>query len=69
MKKKEQEFKMGVNWGNKFVSPKKIVAGWKLTKVDENTNVVIKPDGTIFALHNTKTGLVHTTANVIDVQW
>ncbi len=69
MEKQEQEFKMGPNWSDKFVSPKRINEGWEKTPMGNNTNVITKPDGTVFALHNTKTGMVLTTASIMEVQW
>lgn len=69
MNKSDNTFKMGVTWASKFVSPKKIQEGWTLTDINEDTQVVCKPNGSPFALFDVKTGLVHTKANKMEVQW
>ena len=66
---KEQIYKMGKRWVIRFVDEKKKNDGWKVIDNADNTQIVLKPNGEPFALFEKDAGLVHTTANVMQVQW
>ncbi len=67
--KQEQTFKMGKNWLKYFLDDKKKGQGWKSEETGDGNIIVFKPNGTPFALFEPETGLVHTTANIMKVQW
>jgi hypothetical protein len=69
MVKKESTYKMGKNWLKRFLDVRKTNAGWKTEETGEGQVVVFTPDGKPFALFEPETGLVHTTANIMQVQW
>ena len=69
MTRKEQTYKMGTNWIKHFLDAKKLNSGWKSQENPDGTIVVFKPGGKPFALYEPETGLVHTTANIMQVQW
>lgn len=66
---KEQTFKMSKMWVKRFVDVKKIKDGWRVIDNPDNTQVILKPNGSIFALFEKETGFVHTTVNIKDIQW
>ena len=67
--KQTKTFKMGKTWATRFVDKKKQNIGWKLTNVSKTQQTVQKPNGKIFALFDTVSGIVTTDANIKDIQW
>lgn len=67
--KQEQTYKMGKNWIKHFLDAKKINVGWTSQENPDGSITVLKPGGKLFALYEPETGLVHTTANIMQVQW
>jgi len=69
MPKQEQSYKMGRNWMKRFFTLKKKEAGWFVTDLPNGNQLLSKPDQSPFALFEPSTGLVHTSAHVMDIQW
>jgi hypothetical protein len=69
MSKQEQTYKMGKNWLKRFLDTRKTKAGWKTEETGDGNVVVFNSEGKPFALFEPETGLVHTTANIMQVQW
>jgi hypothetical protein len=67
--KQEQTYKMGKNWLKYFLTDKKKKLGWNSEPTEDGTVVVLEPNGKPFALFEPETGLVHTTANIMKIQW
>jgi hypothetical protein len=69
MVEKEYAYKMGRNWLDRFLDNKKKGHGWTATETEDGNFVVFRPSKRPFAVFDPKEGLVHTTANIMAVQW
>jgi hypothetical protein len=67
--KQEQTFKMGKNWLKYFVDDRRRKKGWTTEETEDGNIVVFGPSGRPFALFEPETALVHTKANIMQVQW
>lgn len=62
-------YKMGSVWMKRFLDEKKQNQGWKSVETEKDMFVIFKPNGNVFALYEKQNGLLHTTANIKDIQW
>jgi hypothetical protein len=67
--REEQTYKMGKTWLKYFLTDKKREKGWKSEESEDGNVIVFNPEGRPFALFEPETGLVHTKADIMKIQW